>query len=445
MLPDDDCYARNLIGGHWQFPAAPYDFEIRSPADATITAVVPLSSRIDVAAAAEAARAALRGPWAEPAARAELLASLLDRIDASRADLTRLQCAESGLSPADAARALDATLILARRVLRTVPGGCGAASDPVPGGGVSGHVLSWGLPFTEIVTSVLTPLARGDTVIVKPSLRGPLAPAAFGYLATQAGLPAGVVNIVQGTGVDVGASLISQPGLSALYVRAGERTIAQAERAVGRTRVPLRTLRAGGNVIIVGPGGQATPGAVADAVAAAVRVHSNGGPFALPLLAVHRDEARPLLAALTERLSRTVAAPLPTQPLRQRSLDRISELVDAGADLLLGGKPPDDVAHRMGWRIPPALLMLGPPGSAAARAEQASVPLGPVLSVVTWGDWDELGSAFTAQRNRDGLASITAGGRRVSVPVPHGQVTTGAPASLLDNAAVPAAWLGGAR
>ena len=112
-----------------------------------------------------------------------------------------------------------------------------AAGRPSPGGGVSGHILSWGLPFTEIVTSVLPALGRGDTVIVKPSLRGPLTPAAFGFLATRAGLPAGVVNIVQGTGIDVGADLISRPGLSALHVRAGDRTIAQAQRGHQRTGV----------------------------------------------------------------------------------------------------------------------------------------------------------------------------------------------------------------
>ena len=64
---------------------------------------------------------------------------------------------------------------------------------------------------------VLPALAGGDTVIVKPSLRGPLSPVAFAYLATQAGLPPGVVNVVQGTGVDVGAELISRPDLSALW------------------------------------------------------------------------------------------------------------------------------------------------------------------------------------------------------------------------------------
>ncbi len=440
-LPDDHCYARNLIGGRWQFPAVPYEVEIRNPGDSTITAVVPLSSRLDVAAAFHAASGALRGTWAEPAARAELLQALLDRIDAGRIELAQLQCAETGVSLADSLNAISTTLTVARAQLG------GATADPALGRGVSGHILSWGLPFTEVVTSVLPAIARGDTVIVKPSLRGPLTPVAFALMATQAGLPAGVVNIVQGTGVDVGADLVARRELSALHVRAADRTIAQAERSQQRTGVALHALRGGGNLTIVGPAPGADVGAIADAVVTGVRVHSSGGPFGLPLLAVHRDQAKPLLAAIIERLSQTIAAPLPTDALRHRALDRIRGLVDAGAEVLLaGGDLPDDRAHRMGWRIPPTVVMLGAAGSPAARAEQSSVPLGPVLGVITWDRWGELDSAFTAARNRNGIASICGDGDRATTFLPQALVVTGGPVpSLLDRPALPAAWLGGGR
>ena len=437
---DDDFFERNLIGGRWRFPAAPYEFEIRSPEDSTIIGVVPLSSRLDVAAAFGAADGALRGPWADPGARATLLRALLDLIAASRAELTRLQCAETGLPPADSRHAIDATLAVVRAALADP-----AAGRPSSGRGVSGHILSWGLPFTEIMTSVLPALGRGETVIVKPSLRGPLTPAAFGFLATRAGLPAGVVNIVQGTGVDVGTDLISRPGLSALHVRAGDRTIAHAQRGHQRTGTELHVLRAGGNVMIVGPDRDTDAGAVADAMVAGVRVHSSGGPFGLPLLAVHRDCQESVLQAVTERLSGTAAAPLPTEPLRQRALGRIRYLVEAGAQVRLGGSSlPDDIEHRMGWRIPPTVLMLGAAGSPAARAEQASVPLGPVLGVLSWENESELGPAFTAPRNGAGIAGVCGAGQEVAAALPHGLVTAGPPVAVADMTTLPAAWLGGA-
>ena len=136
-MPDDEHFARNFIGGRWQFPAAPYDYEIRNPADSTITTVVPLSSRFDVAQAAAAAAAdqARRGPWAHQGERGRLLHAVLDRLAASRADLARLQAVETGLSFPDSLAAIDATL---GRPGRCSPVPCLAAvlpaSRPAPAG-----------------------------------------------------------------------------------------------------------------------------------------------------------------------------------------------------------------------------------------------------------------------------------------------------------------------
>lgn len=442
-LPDDGCYARNLIGGLWQFPAAPYEFEIRNPGDSTITAVVPLSSRFDVTRAFHAATSALRGQWASPTARRQSLYVLLDRIDACRVDLAHLQSVETGISVADSLNAVKTTLAIARACLRRDGRG-----DVRPGRGVTGHILSWGLPFTEVVTSVLPALLHGDTVIVKPSLRGPLSPVAFAHLATEAGLPAGVVNVIQGTGGDVGAELITRRDLSALFIRAGERVIARAERGHERSGVPLRTLRAGGNVMIVGNDTDDDVEVLAEHVATAVRVHSNGGPFGLPLLAVHRDRAEQVRAAILDRLGRTVAAPLPTEPVRSQALARIRMLIEAGANVLLGGPTvPDDIEHRMGWRIPPTVLDLSGAGSAAVQAEQATVPLGPVLATFTWHNWVELGNVFTASRATQATATLwgtdDAGIRHAADLLPHGHVRIGSTASSPYEERLPAAWLGG--
>ncbi len=195
------------------------------------------------------ASAASAGFWADPVERILVLHALVERLAGAAEDLAGLQSLETGLTLDDARALVAATLEIARDLLS-----CGARTAAGHAThGVSGHILSWGSPLTEVVTSVLPALIRGDSVIVKPSLRGPLTPVAFALQATGAGLPAGVVNIVQGTGGDIGADLIGRRELSALYVRGGERTIAQAERAHARTNVPLHVLRGGGNVLIVGP------------------------------------------------------------------------------------------------------------------------------------------------------------------------------------------------
>src|SRR5262249_47335623 len=151
--------------------------------------------------------------------------------------------------------------------------------------GVSGLVLSWGLPLAETIAALLPQLAAGRAVVVKPSLRAPLSTVAVAYLATGVGFPPGVINVVHGTGVDVGTALHATARLALLHVRAGERSLAHAARATAVSGVPLRTLRAGGNIAVVGP--DADPAALASAVADALRVHSTGGPLALPFLAVH--------------------------------------------------------------------------------------------------------------------------------------------------------------
>src|SRR5215470_11731330 len=113
-LPGDEHFARNLIGGSWRFPAAPYEYEIRSPVDSTITTVVPLSSRFDVARAVTAATDAVPGWSADPARRAGLLARLADELDRLAPRLVALQATESGLAAADARLAVTGAARLAR-------------------------------------------------------------------------------------------------------------------------------------------------------------------------------------------------------------------------------------------------------------------------------------------------------------------------------------------
>jgi acyl-CoA reductase-like NAD-dependent aldehyde dehydrogenase len=254
------------------------------------------------------------------------------------------------------------------------------------------------------------------------------------------------VNIVQGNGTDVGSELICRRELTSLHVRAGERTIAQAERAHERSRVPLHTLRGGGNVMVVGPDSEPDAIAIAGSVAAGVRIHSCGGPFGVPLLAIHREIAGPILAEVMVQLSNVVTAPLPAESLRMHALNRIAALRDAGAEILLGGTGlPDDIEHRMGWSMPPTVLMLGTAGSPAVLVDQASVPMGPILGVITWTTQAELTSIFTAVRAGQGIAAVWGIGDDAQF-LPHGLIVSGATSSWPQPVTrLPAAWIGGSQ
>jgi hypothetical protein len=108
----------------------------------------------------------------------------------------------------------------------------------------------------------------------------------------------------------------------------------------------------------------------------------------------------------------------------------------------------------MGWRLPPTVLYLGAASSPAVAAEQASEPLGPVLGVFTWRDRAELAGAFRSPRAADGVATLWGAERALAMSLPHNPVVDGASGLVVDGApgplsagcaALPAAWLGGAR
>ncbi len=443
FMPDDEHFGRNLIGGRWQFPAAPFEFEIRNPLDSTVTTVVPLSSRFDVARAVAAARAATRAWRADADMRRSLLAQLVDQMDLLTRPLAQLQSLETGLAPADSGAAVAAVTQLARVLLAAR---ADDASDE-PADGVSGHILSWGLPFAEVACSVLPDLLAGRTVVVKPSLRAPMSAVMFAHLATQLGFPPGVINIVQGTGVDVGAALAGTPELAALHVRAGDRTLRQAARAAMVAGTRLHPLRAGGNLVLAGRG--ADPDQVAAAVTEALRVHSVGGPLDLPLLSVQAEAAGQVVDAVLARLPGCGPAPLPTEPLRTRAVSQVAALRAEGARVLRGGMVPDDAAHRMGWLVPPTVVtagaMRGGPGS-HSRGTSGGEPLGPVLTVVTWRSPAEVAGTLPHPRYADAVACVWGldDDELAAARLPHAVILRDAtPMNALHDALLPAAWMGG--
>ncbi len=158
------------------------------------------------------------------------------------------------------------------------------------------------------------------------------------------------------------------------------------------------------------------------------------------MVAVQAARAHAVTDAIIAGLDGCAPAPLPTEPLRRRALDRVSALRRAGARQLCGGTVPDDVAHRMGWRVPPTVLTVGAlPGSThGSNADPFGEPLGPILTIGTWRSPDDLADVLHHPRYADGIASVW--GVDLAA-LAHPTILFEAPPwEALERGQLPAAW-----
>jgi aldehyde dehydrogenase (NAD+) len=210
---------RLYIAGRWT-PGGGADLEVENPATEQVTGVVTQASAEDVEAAVAAARAAFPGWAATPVAeRAALLRRVRDLL-AERADVfAGIVHREQG-SPPKVARALhvdtpiavvDATIeALERFPFTSEIGNSLVRREPV---GVVAAITPWNLPLHQVVVKVVPALAAGATVVLKPAGLTPLAAFELARVFEAAGLPAGVFNLVPGSGRVVGDLLTRHPGV----------------------------------------------------------------------------------------------------------------------------------------------------------------------------------------------------------------------------------------
>ena len=196
---------------------------VRDPATGEVVADITLAGPDDVEAAVAAARQAFPG-WsgATPAERSAALHALAGLLEAEAEDLAQTESRQAG-KPIRLARefdvpgTIDNTAFFAGAA-RTLEGQATAEysadhtssirREPV---GVVGSIAPWNYPLQMAAWKVLPAVAAGNTIVLKPSELTPLTTLRFAELATQAGVPDGVFNVVTGTGPDCGAHLLRHP------------------------------------------------------------------------------------------------------------------------------------------------------------------------------------------------------------------------------------------
>lgn len=217
-----------LIDGRWVEGAG--ELTSHDPATGLPLTRFHIGGAAEVDRAVAAARAAFNGPWGRmPAAdRAALMFRLARAMAADARLLTELDIVDNGmpgfiaeLTTANTVEMLDyyAGAVLRIEGTTTSPPRHIAAQaealtytvrEPV---GVIGQIVPWNVPLSTAILKLAPALAAGCTVVIKPSEETPLSVLALGQMVLDAGLPDGVVNIVNGLGADAGAALANHPGV----------------------------------------------------------------------------------------------------------------------------------------------------------------------------------------------------------------------------------------
>ncbi|MER6331768.1 aldehyde dehydrogenase family protein [Streptomyces sp. NPDC001034] len=378
------------IDGAWRPAANPGDMiEVVNPADEQVIARVPAGGPEDVDAAVRAARAALPG-WAAtpPAERAARLTALRDALAARKDEIAETVTAELGSPPAFS-EAVHAGLpivvagtyaeLAASRPFEEKVGNSTVLHEPV---GVVGAITPWNYPLHQIVAKAAPALAAGCTVVLKPAEDTPLTAQLFAEAVHEAGVPAGVFNLVTGLGPVAGQALAGHPDVDLVSftgsTAVGRRIGALAGGAVKRVALELGGKSA--NVIL--------PSAdLAKAVNVGVaNVMSNSGQTcsAWTRMLVHRDryeEAVSLAAAAAEKYGDRIG-PLVNAKQQERVRGYIEKGVAEGARLVAGGP---GAPREKGYFVSPTVFADVTPEMTIAQEEI----FGPVLSLLPYDDEDD--------------------------------------------------------
>lgn len=399
----------HLIDGALVPPGSGVYLPVENPATGETIARVAAGNAADVDAAVAAARRAFDSTdWRDmaPADRAALIYRLLDVFKRHAEELVVLECLSTGgtlsrIASLDLLGVLELGAELAElvkhypfveeRPLKKLPEPMQAQvrREPI---GVCALITAWNFPLLQFVAKTLSALAAGNTVVVKPSELAPNSSVRLAQLWNDI-LPAGVLNLVNGTGSEVGDALTSHPGVDKISftgsTAVGRRIQSRAAETFKRVTLEL----GGKGPAIVRP--DADIALTAYGVLWGFLLNAGQACESGTRLIVHDSIRAPLL----ERM-RAIAAELkPGNPLAfdtaigpmchaahgEKVLAYVRSALEEGAQLVCGGERVSVPGCEAGFFVPPTILDNCRPHMRAVREEI----FGPVLTVLSYQTEDE--------------------------------------------------------
>lgn len=387
------------INGDWQSPAYPATLPVVNPATEQVIAEVARGSGEDVDRAVAAARAAFPDWSATPVeARVAILGKIHGLILERKEELAQALSLEMGAA-IGFARAMQVPLAaehvrVARDVLSTytfqkIEHGTAIQREPI---GVCGLITPWNWPLYQITAKVAPAIAAGCTVVLKPSELSPLSALLFAQLVHDAGLPAGVFNLVNGSGAEVGAAMAAHPDIDLISITGSNRAGALVAQAAAPT-VKRVTQELGGkspNVLLPDADfAKAVPPGVMSAFRNVGQSCSAPTRMIVPRNRLAEVEA---LAATTAnaiivgdpQLEATVLGPIANEAQFNRVQAMIEVGMNEGAKLVCGG-PGRPEGFEQGFYTRPTVFSQV---DSAMRITQEEI-FGPVLCIIAYDTVDE--------------------------------------------------------
>jgi acyl-CoA reductase-like NAD-dependent aldehyde dehydrogenase len=406
-----------LIDNEWR-PAASDDvFPTIDPGTGEPICDVSFAGGADVDAAVRAARAAFDdGPWRQMTGveRGDLIFRLAGQIEQNLGELTELESLDNG-KPINISRLVDGPTVV--RHLRYFAGWASKLEGKtipigVPGQfvytlrepvGVCAQIIPWNFPMIMVAWKIAPALAAGCTIVLKPAEQTPLTALRIAELAVEAGLPAGVLNVLTGDGT-TGAALVDHPGVDKIAFT-GSTEVGRKIGATAGAQLKRVTLELGGkspNIILPDADLKAAIGGSFQGIYFNTGQACNAGSR----LFVHESQYDEVTSALAEKARTAKVGPgLDTETqfgavVSQEQFERVNGYIesglDEGAEAMAGGP-----AERNGggYFIQPTLFTGVEPDMKIAREEI----FGPVLAALPYSSIDEV--ADLANDNEYGLAA----------------------------------------
>jgi betaine-aldehyde dehydrogenase len=437
------------VDGAWRTAAAGGTREILDPADATVLAVVADGDASDTDAAVAAARRAFdSGPWPHTpvAERAALLRRVAGLLQRDREEIALLESRDAGKTLEEGRVDVDDVTSAFRYFADLVSNDSGRVVDagsadvhsvvvhePV---GVCAMITPWNFPLLQASWKVAPALAAGNTFVLKPSEITPMSTLHMVRLLAEAGLPAGVANLVTGAGDPVGARLSAHPDVDLVSFTGGLVSGVKVAQAAAPTVKKVALELGGKNPNVVFADACATEQGFDTAVDQALNaafIHSGQVCSAGARLIVEESVRDAFVAELADRARRirlgrgtekgVECGPLVSAEQLAKTEAYVASALDEGAVLRSGGERPEPSGVRPagGFFYSPTVLDHCHRGMKVVREET----FGPILTVETFTGEDE--AVALANDTEYGLAGAvfsadTARARRVAGRLRHGTV-----------------------